>query len=459
LSRFRLIFIAILVGFISIAGFSIGWSYYHALAQAEAGTLMRLGGIVNSLALQIDGNAHEALMRRYASKDDIQTNGQDSQYAAIHHILQRNYVANMLHSPVYTIVYDTAAHHYAFGVTSAEMPYFRHPYRSAPTALMEKGHEGAMIPRYRDEFGVWLSAFAVVKNKQGRVVALVQADEHFEAFILNTRKEALQNIGVISLIFLGLLLVLLRIIQPMLAREQRDKKALKAVHDQTVALDHFRKEMLANVSHDLRTPMASILGYAETLQQKSAVLTADERDKYLNIIASEARRMNKMIGELFDLSRLESGQVELHKEPVNLSELAQDNLHKYTEQARERNINLVTDFQTPLPLLNADIQWIDRVIQNLLENAFKYVNDGGVVKITIFVRDSLLHFKVCNSGKPIKTEHLPHIFERYFRSSNRSKDSTGLGLSIVKKTIELHNGRVWAEVKDDITTFRFELGV
>ncbi len=443
----------------SIAGFSIAWSYYHALAQAETGTLMRLGGIANSLALQIDGDAHEVLMRQYPVKDDIRTVEQDSQYAAIHHMLRRNYVANMLHSPVYTIIYDTAAKHYAFGVTSADMPYFRHPYRSAPTALMEKSAEGAMIPRYRDEFGVWLSAFAAVKNKQGRVVALVQADEHFDEFISAARRDALQNTMVTSLIFLGLLLALLRIIQPMLAREQRDKKALKAANEQIIGLDNFRKEMLANVSHDLRTPMASILGYAETLQLKSTELPAEQRDKYLNIIASEAKRMNKMIGELFDLSKLESGQIELHKEPVNIAELAQDNLYKYAEQARERNVRLITDIATPLPLLHADTQWIDRVIQNLLDNAFKYVNDDGLVQITIFMRESLMHFKVCNSGKPIKPEHLPHIFERYFRSANRKNDSTGLGLAIVKKTIELHEGRVWAESNDDITTFRFELEV
>jgi signal transduction histidine kinase len=217
--------------------------------------------------------------------------------------------------------------------------------------------------------------------------------------------------------------------------------------------------MIANVSHDLRTPMASIMGFADTLIQKKEDLRPENSEKYLQIISKEAKRMNAMIAELFDLSKLEAGQIILHKEPFNLSEMAQDILYTYTEQAKQKQIRLLTEFQEALPLLEADIYWIDKVLQNLLSNAFKYVNDGGLILFTIFTENENLHFKVCNSGKTIEKEHLAHIFDRYFKSSNHQTDSTGLGLAIVKKIIELHDGKIWAEVNEDITTFRFCLKI
>ena len=161
--------------------------------------------------------------------------------------------------------------------------------------------------------------------------------------------------------------------QPILLREQRDRQALAGANEQISQLDHFRKEMVANVSHDLRTPMASILGFSETLLLKKGSLPDADAEKYLQIIATEARRMNTMIAELFELSKLESGQIVLQKEPLHFSELAQDILFACTEQARERHIRLLTEFQEPLPLVEADIFWMNRVLQNLLANALKYV--------------------------------------------------------------------------------------
>jgi signal transduction histidine kinase len=459
MSRYKRILIAVIAGYLAGMIASVVLSYRYTLRQAETATLMRLGGIANSLALQIDGDRHAQLMRRYTTKDAIRTNEQDSTYFDLHRMLARNYVANMLHSPIYTIIYDSLSSGYAFGVTSAEMPYFRHSYRSAPVALMEKHLEGAMIPMYTDEFGTWLSAFAAIKDKKGAVVALVQADEHFNEFIVEARKNAMNNSAVILLIFVILMAVLLRIIQPLLAREQKDKRLIESAHEQIKQLDDFRKEMLANLSHDLRTPMANIMGYAETLHLKNASISPDTREKYLSVIALESRRMNTMIAQLFDLSKFEAGQITLKKEPVNLSELAQDNFYKYTETAKEKSVRLITEIQQPLPLVSVDIAWIDRVVQNLLDNAFKYVNEGGLVKITIYTEMEHLHFKVCNSGKPIKQEHLPHIFDRYFRVAHKGTESTGLGLAIVKKVIELHGGRVWAEVSNDLTTFRFEINM
>lgn len=453
--RFKNILLIVVLGFAILTAVYVFWSYQHNLAQAQQASLMRLMGIANALALQIDGDKHEGLMEQYRTRGAIIASDQDSVYQQIHTVLAKNVTANMLKTPVYTIVFDSFALEYVFGVTSAPMPYFRHPYRSYPQTMMDKHHEGAMIPMYEDEFGMWLSAFSVIKNKSGKVVALVQADEPFEAFIRNARAEAVKNI-LFSLIVSGLfLLVLMRLLQPILKREEKDKEALARAHEQIVALDHFRKEMMANLSHDLRTPIAAMMGFSDTLLQKKEMLSEEEINRYLKIIGKETRRVNGMIGDLFDLSKLEAGQIVLHKELFNPAEMAQDVFFTQLEQAQDRNIRLMTEFQKPLPLLYADVAWMDRVLQNLLSNAFKYVNDGGLIKFTIFTEADHLHMKVCNSGQSVDPSHLPHLFDRYFRSTNQQSDSTGLGLAIAKKIVELHGGKIWAEANREVTTFRF----
>jgi signal transduction histidine kinase len=471
-SQLRRLMTTVLVAFLLLIAYFLVTGYFKALAEAERASLMRLNGIAYTLAMQIDGDAHERLMAQYKAKDAILAAHQDADYWAIHQVLQRNAQANMLNTPIYTIVLDSTNTCF-FGVTSAENPYFRHPYHSAPALLMEKHAEGAMIPRYRDEFGTWLSAFAAVRNSQGQMVALVQADQKFDDFLEQARADVWRNL-LIGLLAGGFfLLLLVRILQPILRKERQTKKALSAAYfenqrintqlqeslEQITTLDLFRREMIANLSHDLRTPMASILGYLETIIQKKDQLTAPEREKFLQVALSEANRLHRLVAELFDLSKLESGQIQIEPEPFNIAELAQDTLQKYQLQAEAKCVKLLTDFSEYLPLAYADLRWIDRVLQNLMDNAIRYVHEGGFVMFTIFEQENILHFKVCNSGDAIPEAHLDRVFDRYFKSSNRKKDSTGLGLTIVKKIAELHGQRVWAESNDTVTTFRFTLPI
>ncbi len=462
----------VLVAFLLLIGYFLSLGYLKSLAEAENASLMRLNGIAYTLAMQIDGDAHQRLMTKYAAIDAIRDSKQDADYLAIHQVLQKNFKANMLGTPLYTIVLDSTNTCY-FGVTSAETPYFRHPYHSAPALLMEKHAEGAMIPRYQDEFGTWLSAFAAVRNSKGEMVALVQADQKFDEFMAHARADVLKNLLIGLLAGAFFLVLLVRILQPILRKERLNKEALSAANmeikrinvqlqqslERVTALDNFRREMVANLSHDLRTPMASILGYLETIILKKNHLSDAEQEKFLHVALSEANRLNRLVADLFDLSKLESGQIQIEPEPFNIAELAQDTLQKYQLQAEAKHVKLLTDFSENLPLAFADLRWIDRVLQNLMDNALRYVYEGGFVMFTIFEKDGALNFKVCNSGDPIPEAHLDRVFDRYFKSSNRKKDSTGLGLTVVKKIVELHGERVWAESNDALTTFRFTMPV
>ena len=192
---------------------------------------------------------------------------------------------------------------------------------------------------------------------------------------------------------------------------------------------------------------------------KKNQISPTEKDHFLHVALTEANRLNRLLSDLFDLSKLESGQIHIHPEPFNVAELAQDTFHKYQLQADQKQVKLMTDFSESVPLAAADVRWIDRVLQNLLDNALRYVPEGGFVMFTVFEQKNKIHVKVCNSGTPIPEAHLTKVFERYFKSANRKKDSTGLGLTIVQKIMALHGETVWAESGDDLTTFRFTLPI
>ena len=180
---------------------------------------MRLFGIVNSTALLIDGDLHHMLMSMYPKKDDIDSTGDDMYYQQIQALLKANETANMLKTPMYTIVYDSALHSYEFGVSSALKPYFRHLYKKFPDQLLEQYEQGGMIPPYKDEFGHWLSAFAPIKNKAGKTVAVLQADEKYDSFIKIVTATIWKSVLLSLLLITGLFFVLLRILHHVLSRE------------------------------------------------------------------------------------------------------------------------------------------------------------------------------------------------------------------------------------------------
>ncbi len=471
-SRLRKVMITVLLAFLIFMTYFLTFGYLHSLAEAEKASLMRLNGIVYTLAMQIDGDAHERLMARHQAMDALQNNTDDPDYHALHLVLRQNAMANMLNTPIYTII-PNGDKGFCFGVSSAEKPYFRHPYHSAPALLLEKYAEGGMIPRYKDEFGTWLSAFAAVRNKQGRMVALVQADQKFDEFLMQARAELWRNLAIGLTVGIIFLFILVQVLRPILKKEEKTQEALAHAYqnnqrmnerlqqnlEQLSNLDSFRREMVANLSHDLRTPLSAVLGYLETILEKKDELSPEEQKRFLHIALAEAKRLNRLIADLFDLSNLESGQIKINPEPFNIAELAQDTLHKYQLQAETKQIKFLTNFAENLPLVCADLRWTDRVLQNLMDNALRYAPEGGFVMFTIFEEANSMHFKVCNSGDPIPQAHLDQVFERYFKSTNRKKDSTGLGLTIVKKIVELHGQRVWAESNENLTTFRFTLPV
>lgn len=225
--------------------------------------------------------------------------------------------------------------------------------------------------------------------------------------------------------------------------------------------DAMRRELIANVSHDLRSPLTSAQGYLETLLMKEHQLPAGERREFLEIIHANITGLGKLVAELFELSKLEAGQVQPSHEVFSLSELAQDVIVKFQPQATERGIVLTSSSQRNLPFVRADIGLIERVLVNLIDNALRYTPPKGRVDVDISQQEQWLRVRVADSGQGIPPEALPHVFERFYRgdkSRSRASGGSGLGLAIVKRILELHGTGIHVNSTLGVgTAFIFEL--
>lgn len=227
------------------------------------------------------------------------------------------------------------------------------------------------------------------------------------------------------------------------------------------SMENLRRELVGNVSHDLRTPLAVIHGYIETLMIKKDNLTIEERDKYLNIILTSTEKLKKMVAELFELSKLDSKQVQPKKEPFFINELLQDVVQKYLVLARKKGVLIQSVISNNIELVNADIALIERVLQNLIDNALKFTPEGGTITIKTNNMDSAVEIQVADTGVGIPEEQIPFVFDRYHIGDKRlslDKNNTGLGLAIVKKILEIHDATINLTSKlNQGTSFSFQL--
>jgi len=227
------------------------------------------------------------------------------------------------------------------------------------------------------------------------------------------------------------------------------------------ALDKLRRELVANVSHDLRAPLAVIQGYIETLLIKNEQLSAEERQQYLQTSLNSITKLEKMVKDLFELSKLEARQVHAEKEPFAISELIQDVCQKYKILAAEKQISIQADLPQNLYIVHADVALIERVLQNLIDNAIKFSPRGGSIQLRLCEAADCIQVQVSDTGPGIPPEEIPYVFDRYHKARQTEKDErqgAGLGLAIVKKILEIHNSSI--QLVSQLgkgTTFSFQL--
>jgi two-component system phosphate regulon sensor histidine kinase PhoR len=215
---------------------------------------------------------------------------------------------------------------------------------------------------------------------------------------------------------------------------------------ETERMEKSRRDFIANVSHELRTPLTSIQGYTETLLD-SPLADNHVRD-FLDIIRKNAARMSRLTEDLLTLARVESGEHRFDMERVSAEELLQDALESFREVARSYGVELAIENSVPAANVNADREAIHQIFSNLIENALKYAASGKKVVLGARAAESGVEFYVRDFGPGISSEHLPRLFERFYRvdkARSRESGGTGLGLAIAKHIVLAHGGTIRAE--------------
>lgn len=225
--------------------------------------------------------------------------------------------------------------------------------------------------------------------------------------------------------------------------------------------DRLRRELISNVSHDLRTPLASMMGYVDTLMLKHQDLSEEQRLHYIEITRKHTLRLDQLIGDLFELSKLDANCVHPSLETFSLAELMQDITQEFELKAQKAGIELIFEAPEQQAMVHADIGLVQRVLENLLQNALKHTPAGGKVSIQLDPSPGAIRVAVADTGHGIPAEDLEHIFERFYRAGKPDSgqaDSTGLGLAIVKRILDLHGSRITVNSQPNRgTRFEFDL--
>ena len=228
----------------------------------------------------------------------------------------------------------------------------------------------------------------------------------------------------------------------------RMTEALAAGRRREQESDRQRRQLFADITHELATPLTSIRGYAETLLNRDVAVSPEERTTYLRHILQESERLDLLTRDLFELARFEAGATPLQRVDLDWSALCRHTVERF--QPRFEAAGLSLDWRAsaaPVPIL-ADGHRMEQVLENLLANALRYVPTGGRVEITIERSDERARLTVEDDGPGIALEHLPHVFERFYRADQaRALPGSGLGLAIVREIVERHGGRVAAQAR------------
>ncbi|MFT6261401.1 MAG: signal transduction histidine kinase [Crocinitomicaceae bacterium] len=221
--------------------------------------------------------------------------------------------------------------------------------------------------------------------------------------------------------------------------------ALNNQYQKIKSTDELRRELISYVSHDLRTPLASLQGYLETWQLKHRQLSVVESEQLINIAMKNAQHMSRLIEQLFELAHLDADDVTLSKEPLAIAELAQDVIIKLSLQAEKKGLHLKLLTKDISLIAQGNIEKLESVFSNLIDNAIRHCEQGDSILVTIGKQSNSLLVSIKDTGLGISEEDLPKIFDRHFRASNSAKGkgaNSGLGLAISSRILTLHGSNL-----------------
>jgi two-component system, OmpR family, phosphate regulon sensor histidine kinase PhoR len=218
------------------------------------------------------------------------------------------------------------------------------------------------------------------------------------------------------------------------------------MHDITYLkkMDRLKSEFVSTVSHDLRSPLTAILGYAELIERAGPV-TEMQKD-FIRRVHASVMHITQLVNDLLNLGRIEAG-FDNRRESVDLNQIVRYTVDNIRSQATEKDVRLVTELVDNLPILFINPLQIRQLMDNLVDNALKYTPSGGKVTIRVMVQESQMIVQVQDTGLGIPQEEIPFVFDKFYRATNTNSDitGTGLGLAIVKSVVDAHQGRIWVD--------------
>jgi signal transduction histidine kinase len=237
---------------------------------------------------------------------------------------------------------------------------------------------------------------------------------------------------------------------------------IRNLMDKEREAERTKNELITNVAHDLRTPLTSIIGYLELLSNKTAPLSDEMRQKYIDIAYSKAKRLEKLIEDLFGFTKLNYGKIAMHVTKVDIIKLLSQLLEESYPNFEKRGLSYELQSNVPARMINADGNLLARLFDNLINNAIKYGAEGKRVTVRVHAEADTVQVSVANYGYVIPAEELPLIFDKFYRveqSRSTTTGGTGLGLAIVKNIVDMHGGKI--TVKSDLngTVFTVTLKV
>lgn len=288
-----------------------------------------------------------------------------------------------------------------------------------------------------------VSATAVMQENQVVYLVCFVHRTKFEAMTYDFNMPRASGIlGKLSVVGVIITLVLMSVVMYFIQHE----------YEERARYEKHRKELISNLSHDLRTPLSSVLGYSEML--KNGIYdNVEEQSQYIDIIYRKSVYMEKLLTELLDYSRLELGTIRLQKQKMDITELLREILIEYYPEIEKNHYELELEIPE-YPIIGIwDKEKIGRVFRNLIDNALKYGMDGKKLRIALEEREknSKLYLEIMDYGKGIPSKEIPHVKEQFYRADrarNSKQGGMGLGLFIVQEIVKLHNGSFHIESKE-----------
>ena len=238
------------------------------------------------------------------------------------------------------------------------------------------------------------------------------------------------------------------------------RQRLKENAEEKLEFDKDNKELISNISHDLKTPITAIKGYVEGIMDGVAN-TPEKMDRYIHTIYNKANDMDRLINELTFYSKMDTNRIPYTFNKISVTEFFDDCAEELDSELESKSVQFqYSNYVGPEVLVIADAEQIKRVINNIVSNSLKYMGSSRERRINLRVKDvgDFVQVEIEDNGKGIAAKDLPNIFDRFYRtdaSRNSSKGGSGIGLSIVKKIMEDHGGKVWATSKENIGTVMY----